>query len=121
MPSKRYHRDSLQYCPFQELYEEVLIKEYIGKQLFELRNSAMLTQAELSAKLKIAQSYISLLESGQSDPRLSTIYRLCVFYGIEPKRLFPAIDDLRDFAFMKGAYGIARTGKGLLLGQFDLK
>jgi transcriptional regulator with XRE-family HTH domain len=56
--------------------------------LRELRRERGLSQAELSEKTGIAQSTISLLESGERDPRGSTLRTLAEFLGVGVGELY---------------------------------
>lgn len=55
------------------------------------RKRAGLSQAELAARAKVDQSWISRAEAGQkTNPEHNKVMRVCAVLGIEPSDLFPA-------------------------------
>ncbi len=55
----------------------------LGEQLKILRKRQGMSQAELGRHLGLAQSHISSIESGRTDPRLSTLCELAKLLGQE--------------------------------------
>jgi transcriptional regulator with XRE-family HTH domain len=74
-----------------------LIHEVIDS-LVLARKSKSLSQSELGRRLGVPQSYISRLEGGRSDIRLSSLIELARFLGLEvllvPKALAPTVISL---------------------------
>ena len=64
-------------------------------QLAETRRAQGLTQRALAQRLDVPQSYLSTLESGKVDPRLSTVTELSRALEMEvvlvPRALVPAV------------------------------
>jgi predicted DNA-binding mobile mystery protein A len=67
-----------------------------------LRNYLRMTQVELAQRAKIQQSHLAGIESGKTDPRISTVRRLyealSCRLSLEPKPKQPIDDVLRDRA-----------------------
>jgi len=53
-------------------------------ELRRARIRAKLTQQQLAAKAGLSRHYISLIESGSSEPSLSVFVRLCQAMGADP-------------------------------------
>jgi len=60
-------------------FEERAQYYVISEMLREARKEAKLTQEQLAKKVGTKKSYISRLENGQCDVRLSTLYRIFEF------------------------------------------
>jgi transcriptional regulator with XRE-family HTH domain len=61
--------------------------EDIGPRIRDLRERAVLSQGELAVKVGISQNALSQIETGRSQPRMSTIRKVAEALGIEPARL----------------------------------
>lgn len=62
--------------------------ENIHIRLKELRKSQNLTQAEMAARLGMAQPAWARLEAGKvPDPRCSTIIQICKEFNVDPRWL----------------------------------
>jgi len=59
-----------------------------GKLLKENRVKVGITQADLAERAKIEQTYMSRLESGKTNPSLSTIEKLCAGLGMTINEFF---------------------------------
>ena len=59
--------------------------------LRSLRLSRGLSQEQLAAKLKTAQSHISLIEMGKNDPGTDTIVSLAEVLGVQPEVVFATV------------------------------
>ena len=73
-----------------------------GDNLRYLRRSAGLTQGELAKRIRLrgripSRSYITQLESGRIDPRLSTIRSLARALGVKPWMLVADLSENTDF------------------------
>lgn len=56
--------------------EEKAYAFYTGQIIEDARKKAKLTQAELARRIGSNRSYISRVESGQTEPKVSTFYRI---------------------------------------------
>ena len=66
----------------------------VGLALRELRKRAGLTQEQVAERMGTSSTYLSRLEAGQRDIRLSTILRLLDALGTGLHRLADVIDGL---------------------------
>lgn len=55
---------------------------FTGQIIEEARKKAKMTQAELAAKIGTNKSYISRVETGTTEPRISTFYRIVAALGL---------------------------------------
>ena len=55
--------------------------------LKEVREAALVTQEELSAKSGVGKASISRIETGHHMPRFSTIKKLADALGVDPREL----------------------------------
>jgi transcriptional regulator with XRE-family HTH domain len=67
-------------------------QQAIGGALRELRKQAGLTQEQVAERMSTSSTYLSRLEAGQRDIRLSTILRLLDALGTDLHQLAYAID-----------------------------
>ena len=56
--------------------EEKAYAFYTGQIIEDARKKAKITQAELARRIGSDRSYISRVESGQTEPKVSTFYRI---------------------------------------------
>jgi len=65
--------------------EEKAYAFYTGQIIGDARKKAKITQAELARRIGSDRSYISRVESGQTEPKVSTLYRImnALGYSIE--------------------------------------
>ena len=56
--------------------EEKAYAFYTGQIIEDARKKATITQAELARRIGSDRSYISRVESGQTEPKVSTFYRI---------------------------------------------
>jgi HTH-type transcriptional regulator/antitoxin HipB len=70
----------------------------VGRALRELRKRAGLTQEQVAERMGTSSTYLSRLEAGQRDIRLSTVLRLLDALGSDLNQFADAIDptDLRQ-------------------------
>ena len=54
---------------------------YTGQIIEQARKEACMTQAELAAKVGTNKSYISRVETGKTEPKVSTFYRIASSCG----------------------------------------
>ena len=74
-------------------------KEKFGKLIRDNRENKNLSQEQLAEKCRVTDKSISNIELGKSDPKLSTIMRICNVLDIDVKILteftFMEDDDVR--------------------------
>ena len=72
----------------------------IIKALIDARKAKKLTQSELALRLGVPQSYISRLESGRLDLRLSSLIDIARFLNLEvllmPSSMIPVVNSLNS-------------------------
>jgi transcriptional regulator with XRE-family HTH domain len=64
------------------------IRKELGSKIKELRNSANLTQAELSGRMGVTQTYLGHVEQGLKTPSLSFLIKASLKLKIELWELF---------------------------------
>jgi transcriptional regulator with XRE-family HTH domain len=77
--------------------------DYLLAQLVKARKTKGLSQAQVSGKLEFPQSYLSSIENGKHDVRLSTFIDLARTLGLDvilaPRQLSPAVKHMiHEFA-----------------------
>ena len=85
---KKYLGEQLKDDEFREEYEKLEPEFSIVQAVIDARKTANLTQKELSEKTGIAQSDISKLENGNSNPTLAMLKRLADGMGMTIKLQF---------------------------------
>lgn len=68
--------------PERLAFEEEAYAYYTGQLLEEARKSAHLTQTELARRIGADKSYISRIEKGITEPKVSTFYRIVHALGL---------------------------------------
>lgn len=63
-----------------------------GRELKRLRESSGLSQAELAKKADLNRTYISLLERGERQPTLSTLFSLAKSLGTKPAAIVRSLE-----------------------------
>lgn len=70
----------------------------IAEELANARRKSRMTQTQLAARLGVPQSYISKLEKGHADFRVSKLVEVSRLVGLEmmliPRHLVPMVDAL---------------------------
>lgn len=66
-------------------------QQAVGRALRALRKRAGLTQEQVAERMGTSSTYLSRLEAGQRDIRLSTLLRLLVALGADLRQLSDAI------------------------------
>ena len=56
---------------------------FTGQIIEEARKKANMTQAELAEKIGTNKSYISRVETGKTEPKVSTFYRIASPSGLD--------------------------------------
>ncbi len=62
--------------------EEKALAFFTGKIIGDARKQSRLTQAELGKRIGADRSYISKIENGKIDPKVSTFYRIVNAIGL---------------------------------------
>ena len=62
--------------------EEKAYAFYTGQIIVDARKKAKVTQAELARRIGSNRSYISHVEKGMTEPRISTFYRIMNALGV---------------------------------------
>ena len=62
--------------------EEKAYAFYTGQIIEQARKEAKMTQTELAEKLGSSKSYISRVETGRTEPKVSTFYRIMSALGL---------------------------------------
>lgn len=68
------------------------LAEAFGVVVRELRLEAGLTQEQLGFEAGIRRTFVSVLELGQQQPTLSTIFKLAPALGLTPAALIELVD-----------------------------
>ncbi|GAB6012495.1 helix-turn-helix domain-containing protein [Viscerimonas tarda] len=63
--------------------EEKALAFYTGKVIEDVRKKARITQAELGRRIGSDRAYISRIESGKIEPKVSTFYRIMNAIGVK--------------------------------------
>ena len=58
-----------------------------GKVIRELRLDAGLTQEQLGLEAGLRRTFVSLLELGQQQPSLTTLFKLAPALGVQPSEI----------------------------------
>lgn len=69
------------------LLPEVTIPKAFGQVLFEYRAREGYSQAKLALTAELDRSYVSLLERGQRQPTLTTLFKLAEVLNVAPATL----------------------------------
>ena len=68
--------------PERRAAEERANAFFTGQIIESARKSANITQAELAARIGTNKSYISRVETGRTEPKVSTFYRIAAALGL---------------------------------------
>jgi len=74
----------------REIFRKEAFSYYTGKIIEQARKEARLTQTELAEKVGSNKSYISRIETGRTEPKVSTFYRIASALG-NSVELVPAV------------------------------
>ncbi|MCM1169259.1 MAG: helix-turn-helix domain-containing protein [Bacteroides sp.] len=72
--------------------EERAYAFYTGQIIEDARKKAKITQAELARRISSNRSYISHVEKGVTEPRISTFYRIMNALGVRIEYTMPLGD-----------------------------
>lgn len=62
---------------------------YMKNNLKRIREERKISLRELERRAKVNKTSISLIESGYSDPRLSTVVKICKVLNLRIEDIFP--------------------------------
>ena len=65
----------------RELFKKEAYSYYTGQIIEQARKEAKMTQTELAEKVGSNKSYISRIETGRTEPKVSTFYRIASALG----------------------------------------
>jgi len=65
----------------RESFKKEAYSYYTGKIIEQARKEAKITQTELAEKVGSSKSYISRVERGRTEPKVSTFYRIASALG----------------------------------------
>jgi len=68
------------------------IKLAVGKILRKLRLKAGLTQEQLALEADIRRTYVSLIELGQNQPSITTIFKLSKALNTSPSKFLKQVE-----------------------------
>jgi len=66
----------------RELFTNQAHAYYTGQLIEDARKNAHLTQEELANRVGANKSYISRIENGKTEPKISTFYRIAAALGL---------------------------------------
>jgi DNA-binding XRE family transcriptional regulator len=69
--------------------KEKALAFYTGRIIEDARKKAKITQAELARRIGSDRAYISRVESGKTEPKVSTFYRIMNAIGCRIELLMP--------------------------------
>ena len=78
----------------QESHKVRTIEESLGEILRQLRKERGLSQEELASESGYHRTYISLLERGQKNPSLRTIFELAKALEVAPSEIVKRVQTL---------------------------
>lgn len=64
-------------------FQEKAMAFYTGQIIEQARKDAKMTQEELADKIGADKSYISRIENGKTEPKVSTFYRIIEALGLK--------------------------------------
>ena len=70
------------------------ISNAFGKVLRELRNEAGLTQEQLGLEADLRRTFVSLLELGQQQPTLTTIFKVAKALKCNPSEIIKRVEKM---------------------------
>ena len=68
--------------PEREAFRKEAYAYYTGQIIEQARKEAQMTQTELAEKIGTNKSYISRVETGRTEPKVSTFYRIASALGL---------------------------------------
>lgn len=71
--------------------EDKALLEKVGNRIKEIRESKNITQQELAARCDFEKSNMSRIESGNTNPTLLTLYKICTSLDISLEELMSGV------------------------------
>ncbi len=68
----------------------------LGQALRSLRLAAGLSQEQLGLESGVQRNFISLIETGQNQPTITTIFKLAAALNVKPSKLVTIAEKLLD-------------------------
>lgn len=65
------------------------VLEKFGEKMQKARKAKGVTQEELAAKLSMHRTYIGLIERGERNPTIRTLYKIAKALGVQASELLP--------------------------------
>jgi transcriptional regulator with XRE-family HTH domain len=79
------------------------LRHEFGRLLRELREERGFSQSELALESQLDQTFVSLLERGQRQPSLISLFALCDALRVDPDVVVKRLAQNRPTAFKAGA------------------
>ena len=79
MLDKKYGKPG---TPSRDAFNREAAAFYTGQIIEQARKNAGITQSQLAAKVGSNKSYISRVETGKTEPKVSTFYRIAYALGL---------------------------------------
>lgn len=76
------------------------LRAAFGELLKDLREERGLSQSQLALEAELDQSFLSLIERGERQPSLASLFAICDALNIEPDDVVRRLSDLRR-AYLK--------------------
>lgn len=74
-----------------------MIIKVFGQILRELRESKKLSQEKLAELADLDRTYISLLERGQRQPTIRTLFQIAKALNIKPSKIIETVEEKSQF------------------------
>ena len=74
-----------------------MIIKVFGQILRELRVSKQLSQEKLAELADLDRTYISLLERGQRQPTIRTLFQIAKALNIKPSKIIETVEEKANF------------------------
>ena len=65
------------------------ILEKFGQKIQKVRKEAGISQEQLAAKLAMHRTYIGMIERGERNPTIRTLYKIAKALGVKSSELLP--------------------------------
>lgn len=75
----------------------MMIVKVFGQVLRELRVSNQLSQEKLAELTDLDRTYISLLERGQRQPTIRTLFQIAKALNIKPSKIIETVEEKSQF------------------------
>ena len=65
------------------------VLEKFGEKLQRVRKSAGISQEELAARLSMHRTYVGMIERGERNPTIRTLYKIAKALKVDSSKLLP--------------------------------